>query len=119
MPKLKAMLLCNCQGTCPSFGDMNVFEVLNAIRRERLVDIVGLHPQLCSEDGDAYLTTLLKSGDVQALYVAGCDPGMQRKMYRDAMNAAGFSTDKHRGIDIRNMTTEQVIEALRKLLKEE
>ncbi len=56
----KGLLLCVCQGTCPSFHQMNVFEVLNAVRRENLVDFVGLHPQLCADDGDIYLKTLTR-----------------------------------------------------------
>lgn len=34
---------------------MDTFEVLNAIRRDKVVDFVALHPQLCADDGDQYL----------------------------------------------------------------
>jgi heterodisulfide reductase subunit A-like polyferredoxin len=95
---------------------MDVFEVLNQIRREKLVDFVALHPQLCAEDGDEYLKTLLKNSDISELYVAGCDPTMQKKMYRDAFEQAQFDKEKHFGVDIRNMTTEQAVEAIKKLL---
>ena len=56
----KGLILCVCQGTCPSFKKMDTFEVLNAIRREKIVDFVSLHPQLCADDGDRkmWLTTL-------------------------------------------------------------
>ena len=118
MARLKVLMLCNCQGTCPSFGAMNVFEVLNALRRDKTVDVVGLHPQLCSDDGEAYLRTFLKSGEIATLYVAGCDPTMQRKMYRDAFESAGFPAQNHRGVDIRNMTTEQAVESIRRLVQE-
>ncbi|MGB9789248.1 MAG: heterodisulfide reductase subunit A-like protein [Thermotoga caldifontis] len=113
----KGLLLCVCQGTCPSFQKMNVFEVLNAIRRENLVDFVALHPQLCADDGDMYLKTLTKDGEIEKLYVAGCDPAMQRKMFRDAFEASNFDKSKHLGVDIRNMTTEQAIEAIKNLIK--
>jgi len=49
---MKGLLLCVCQGTCPSFQNMNIFEILNTIRREGLVDFVAIHPQLCADDGD-------------------------------------------------------------------
>lgn len=113
----KGLLLCVCQGTCPSFHQMNVFEVLNAIRREGLVDFVALHPQLCADDGDKYLQTLTKDEQIEKLYVAGCDPIMQKKMYRDAFEQSGFDRSKHFGVDIRNMTTEQAIEAIKNLIK--
>ena len=112
------LLFCVCLGTCPSFKDTNEYEVLNAIRREKLVDWVGIHPQLCSTDGDEYLKTLLSDSNVDELYVAGCDPVMQKKMFRDAFDAAGFDRDKHIGIEVRNMKTEEVIETIKKAIQE-
>lgn len=112
----KGLLLCVCQGTCPSFQEMDIFEVGNVIRREKLVDYVAIHPQLCARDGDAFLTTLLESGTTDNLYVAGCDPQMQEKMYRDAFAAANFDSAKSNGVDIRNMNTEQATEAIKNLI---
>lgn len=108
--------MCVCQGTCPSFQKMNIFEVLNVIRRENLVDFVALHPQLCADDGDAFLKILLKDSQIDKLFVAGCDSKMQKKMFRDAFEKANFSKDKHKGIDIRNMFTEDAIRAIRDVL---
>ena len=112
----KGLLLCVCQGTCPSFHNMNIFDVANAIRREKLVDYVAVHPQLCAHDGDRFLSTLLTGGETGHLYVAGCDPNMQVKMFRDAFKAAGFDEANTSGVDIRNMTTEQAIEAIKALV---
>lgn len=116
----RGVLLCVCQGTCPSFQQMNVFEVLNALRRDKVVDWVGLHPQLCADDGDAYLGQLLKGAeDLDHLYVAGCDPTMQRKMFRFIFEQVGFDPGKHHGVDIRNMTTEQAVDAIKQLIAQE
>ena len=112
----KGLLMCVCQGTCPSFQQMNIFEVGNAIRREKLVDYVGIHPQLCSTDGDTFLSSLLKGESTDELYVAGCDPTMQIKMFRDALESAGFSKENLHGVDIRNMTTEQAVAAIKNML---
>lgn len=112
----KGLLMCVCQGNCPSFQQMNIFEVGNAVRREKLVDYIAIHPQLCSTDGDQFLTTLLKGDSTDELYVAACDPTMQVKMFRDAMEAAGFSRDHIHGVDIRNMNTEQAVDAIRKMV---
>ena len=112
----KLLMLCVCQGTCPSFHKMNIFQVLNNIRAKKIVDAVALHPQLCSEDGDEYLRITLKGDNVDALYVAGCDPRMQKKMFRDAFEEAGFNIDRHVAVDIRNMDTEQATKAIEELI---
>jgi heterodisulfide reductase subunit A-like polyferredoxin len=114
----KGLLLCVCQGTCPSFQEMNVFEVLNAIRREKIVDFVGLHPQLCADDGDEYLKTLMKNKEIDKIFVAGCDPRMQQKMFKDAFKEVGFDVTKHFGVDIRNMKTEEAINTIKNLIEQ-
>ncbi len=115
----KGLLLCVCQGNCPSFQKMNIFEVGNAIRREKLVDYLGIHPQLCSRDGDKFLSTLLMGDSTDELYVAACDPNMQVKMFRDAMDAAGFNKEHFHAVEIRNMDTEQAVTAIETMVKGE
>jgi len=118
----KGLLLCVCQGNCPSFQAMDIFEVGNAIRREKLVDYIAVHPQLCARDGDQFLKTLLSSAtddqETDTLYVAACDPDMQVKMYRDAFEEVGFDADKLRGVDIRNKNTAEAVEAIKQLITE-
>jgi len=97
---------------------MNVFNVLNAIRRKKLVDFVSLHPQLCAKDGDEYLRTLLSNTDIDRLYVAACESHMQEKMFERAFNDAGFDPSKHSSVDIRNMNTEEAVTAITKLIEE-
>ncbi|MGQ9780297.1 MAG: heterodisulfide reductase subunit A-like protein [Bacillota bacterium] len=113
----KGLLLCVCQGTCPSFKGMDIFEVLNTIRREKLVDFVALHPQLCADDGDEFLKTLMANKDIDKLFVAGCDPRMQQKMFKSAFEEVGFDPSRHLAVDIRNMKTEEAINAIKKLIK--
>ena len=117
MAAKKGLILCVCQGTCPSFKKMDIMEVLNAIRREKLVDFVTLHPQLCADDGDQFLKVLLDNKDVDKLYIAGCDPLMQQKMFRDAFEADGFDKAKHVAFDVRNLTTEQAVAGIKELIK--
>ena len=115
----KGLLLCNCLGTCPSFDNMNVFEVVNRLRREKVVDFVGIHPQLCSDDGEVFLKTLLEGKDVDKLYVAACDPVMQKKLYKDAFEKAGFPKEGHNGVDIRNMSADEAVQAIKKMMGKE
>ncbi|MFA5114182.1 MAG: heterodisulfide reductase subunit A-like protein [Candidatus Margulisiibacteriota bacterium] len=96
---------------------MDTLGVLNAIRREKLVDFVALHPQLCADDGDQYLRVLLDNKDIDKLYVAGCDPLMQKKLFRETFEAVGFDAAKHVGFDVRNLTTEQAVSAIKDLIK--
>lgn len=112
----KGLLLCVCQGNCPSFQQMNIFEVGNAIRREKLVDYIAIHPQLCATDGDAFLETLLKGESTDELYVAACDPTMQVKMFRDALESTEFDKTNLHGVDIRNMSTEETVAAIKKMI---
>ncbi|MEM2089734.1 MAG: heterodisulfide reductase subunit A-like protein [Candidatus Pacearchaeota archaeon] len=114
----KGLLLCVCQGTCPSFKSMDIFEVLNKIRKEKLVDFVAIHPQLCADDGDEFLKALLKNKEIERLFVAGCDPRMQQKMFKDAFKEANFDLTKHFGADIRNMKTDEATNAIRNLIKQ-
>jgi heterodisulfide reductase subunit A-like polyferredoxin len=113
----KGLLLCVCQGTCPSFKQMDIFEVLNTIRRENLVDFVALHPQLCADDGDEFLKVLLANKTIDKLFVAGCDPRMQQKMFKDAFREAGFEAANHLALDIRNMKTEEAVSAIKGMIK--
>ena len=115
----KGLLLCVCLGDCPSFQKMDIFSVGNGIRRKKLIDYMAIHPQLCSTDGDQFLISLLKGDSTDELYVAGCDPTMQVKMFRDAMEASEFGKERLHGVDIRNMDTEQAAEAIEKLVKGE
>ena len=113
----KGLLLCVCQGNCPSFQKMNIFDVGNSVRREKLVDYIAIHPQLCATDGDRFLSTLLKGKSTDELYVAACDPTMQVKMFRDALESAGFSKGNIHGVDIRNMDTSQATAAIKKMVE--
>lgn len=113
----KGLLLCVCQGTCPSFKGMDIFEVLNSLRRENLFDFVGIHPQLCADDGDEFLKALLSGKKVDKLYVAGCDPKMQIKMFKQTFEDLKFNPANHFAADIRNMDTQQAIAKIKEMVK--
>ena len=65
----KGFILCNCQGICPSFKKMDVMNVLNDIRREKIFDYVCLHPQLCVGDGEEFLKVLLAGKQTDRIYI--------------------------------------------------
>ena len=104
----EGFLFCVCQGTCPSFAKENAYEITNMVRKKYNVEFAAIHPQLCADDGDRFIKNLLKGTDLDILYVAGCDPLMQTKMFKDSFSAIGFDISKLVGIDVRNKTTEEV-----------
>ena len=113
----EGFLFCVCQGTCPSFAKENAYEITNVVRKKFNVEFAAIHPQLCADDGDRFLKNLLKSSDIDILYVAGCDPTMQKKMFKDSFTAAGFDGSKLVGADVRNKTTEEVTAQISELIE--
>ena len=104
----EGFLFCVCQGTCPSFDKENAYEITNMVRKNFNVEFAAIHPQLCADDGDRFLKNLLKGTELDVLYVAGCDPVMQTKMFKDSFAGVGFDGSKLVGTDVRNKTTEEV-----------
>jgi heterodisulfide reductase subunit A-like polyferredoxin len=96
---------------------MNIFEVVNHFRRNKKVDFAVIHPQLCATDGDSFWRVLLgKYDNIEKIVVAGCDPVMQKKMFGWVFKELNFDESKFVGVEIRNMTTEETIEAINKAL---
>jgi heterodisulfide reductase subunit A-like polyferredoxin len=96
---------------------MNIFEVVNHFRRNKKVDFAVIHPQLCATDGDSFWRVLLgKHDNIEKIVVAGCDPVMQKKMFGWVFKELNFDESKFVGVEIRNMTTEETIEAINKAL---
>ena len=112
----EGFLFCVCQGTCPSFGKEDAYAITNTVRKNFNVEFAAIHPQLCADDGDRFLKNLLKSTDIDVLYVAGCDPLMQKKMFKESFAAVGFDGSKLVGTDVRNKTTEEVTAQVSKLI---
>lgn len=88
------------------------------MRREKLADFVAIHPQLCADDGDTFFRTLLanKANDELLLFIAGYDPRMQQKMFATAFKESGFNPAHHFAVGIRNMKTDEAINAIKKLI---
>jgi len=59
----------------------------------------------------------LKGIEIEILYVAGCDPVMQKKMFKESFVAVGFDENKLRGVDVRNKTTEEVQKLISSLIE--
>jgi len=113
----EGFLFCVCQGTCPSFAKENAYEITNMVRKTHNVEFAAIHPQLCADDGDRFLRNLLKNTNIDILYVAGCDPTMQKKMFKESFVAVGFDETKLHGVDVRNKTTEEVKKLISELIK--
>jgi len=102
-------VMCNCTGECPGFQKLDLWKFINRVRNEMNVDFAIVHPQLCDDDGERFWKYFGKPG--QKYIVGGCDPRMQRKMYRDVLENVGVDFDSQiTALDLRSMETDQVIE---------
>jgi heterodisulfide reductase subunit A-like polyferredoxin len=108
-------VMCYCTGECPGFQTLNLWQLVNRARNEMDVEFAIVHPQLCVDDGERFWQYFAKPG-VKYL-VGGCDPRMQRKMYKDALAEVGVDFDQQvTAIDLRNMETEAAINKVQETL---
>lgn len=115
--KLPGLIMCVCTGKCPGFAKMDIWDFINRARVELPVEYAIIHPQLCEEDGDRFLSDTLKAG--RRLVIAGCAPNMQVKLFRDAFEAAGMDVKTDMlPLDIREMTTDEAVDKVSKALCE-
>ena len=75
-----------------------------------------IHPQLCEQDGDRYLEDTLRPG--QKVFVGGCAPAMQYKLFRDSFAKKGLDVNSDLvPIDVRDLTTEEAVDKVSKEMK--
>jgi heterodisulfide reductase subunit A-like polyferredoxin len=119
---LPRFIMCFCTGECPGFAKLDLWKLINFVRNELDVEYAIVHPQLCVTDGDKFWRDyLVKSGNDRIYIVGGCDPRMQRKMFKDAFAEKGLDFDKQViSLDLRNMETSEAMkkveEAVRKVV---
>jgi len=96
-------------------------KLINFVRNELDVKYAIIHLQLCVDDGERFLKDFLNEKNKNAVYIiGGCDPRMQRKMFKDVFAEKGLDIDKQViPLDLRNMETEEamkkVAEAIEKV----
>jgi len=89
--------------------------MVNRVRNEMDVEFAIVHPQLCVDDGDRFWRYFGKPG-VQYV-VGGCDPRMQRKMFKDTLAEMDIEFDKQVvPLDLRNMSTDEAINTVSQAL---
>ena len=102
--QLPRFVMCICTGQCPGFEKLNMWDLINYVRNELDVEYAIVHPQLCVDDGDAFWRDYAKPG--VKYIVGGCDPRMQRKMYKDALDEVGVRFEEAIvSLDLRNLST--------------
>jgi len=110
-------VMCICTGQCPGFQELDLWSLINFVRNELDVEYAVVHPQLCVDDGDAFWRDYAKPG--VKYIVGGCDPRMQRKMYKDALDEVGASfEDQIIPLDLRNLKTAEAIEKVKKAVED-
>ena len=102
------LIMCVCTGKCPGFSKMDIWDFINRARIELPVEYAVIHPQLCEQDGDRFLSDFLQAK--RPLIIAGCAPNMQYKLFRDAFSAQGMDIKQDMTpLDIRDMSTDDAI----------
>jgi len=97
---------CFCTGECPGFQELNLWQLVNRVRNELEVEYAIIHPQLCVDDGDRFWRDYAKPNLIYI--VGGCDPRMQRKMFKDVIAEIEGDFDKQIiPLDLRNMSTDE------------
>ncbi len=120
---LPRFIMCFCTGECPGFAKLELWKLINFVRNELDVEYAIVHPQLCVDDGDRFLKEYLRDGETNIIYIiGGCDPRMQKKMFKDVFKEKGLDMDKQLiPLDLRNMSTEEAMkrvqEAVEQVLK--
>lgn len=117
MAEKPIFVMCYCTGECPGFQDLNLWRLVNRVRNEMDVEFAIVHPQLCVDDGDRFWRYFGKPG--HRYVVGGCDPRMQRKMFKDTLADLGIDFDKQVvTLDLRNMSTEEAINKVSQALSD-
>ncbi|MFN3308245.1 MAG: hypothetical protein ACK44E_03470 [Anaerolineales bacterium] len=113
--KKPIFVMCYCTGECPGFQSLNLWQLVNRVRNEMDVEFAVVHPQLCVDDGERFWSFIGKPG--VKYVVGGCDPRMQRKMYKDVLEQVGVDFDTQiTALDLRNMQTEEAIGKVKEAL---
>ncbi|MGQ9471700.1 MAG: hypothetical protein ACUVR0_08430 [Candidatus Aminicenantales bacterium] len=50
-----------CTGQCPGFKTLDLWELVNAVRREMEVECALVHPQLYVDDGDRFIKDYIQN----------------------------------------------------------
>ena len=107
---------CMCRGDCPGFEQLNPWDLVNYVRNEFDVEYAIIHPQLCVDDGDRFWRDMAKPG--VKYIVGGCDPKMQRKMYKDVLAEVGVDFDTQViPLDLRNMPTQEAMKRVAEVIE--
>jgi heterodisulfide reductase subunit A-like polyferredoxin len=120
MAKRPRFIMCFCTGECPGFAKLQLWPLINFARNELDVEYAVIHPQLCVEDGDRFFADYLDPNEKDRIYiVGGCDPVMQKKMFKEAFKAKGLDMDKQLvPLDLRNMPTEEAMKKLQEAVEQ-
>ena len=117
MSEKARFVMCICTGECPGFTSLDLWSLINYVRTEMDVEYAIVHPQLCVDDGDRFWEDYAKPNVTYV--VGGCDPRMQRKMFKDAFEAIGGDFDRQVvALDLRNLSTEEAMKKVDETIKQ-
>ena len=113
------VLLCNCKGLCPSFKGTDMNTLPFEVESELDVSYTILHPQLCSQGGNAVLMDVMSKANEDTYILSGaCAPEAQHKLFKKLMRLTGFPPERFIPLDIRGTDNEGIMQRLRAKVEE-
>jgi len=107
------------QGLCDSFKKTDFNTLPFQIESDVEVDYVSLHPQLCGQGGNEFITDVLNSAGPDTYIVsAACAPAAQEKLFRKIMRQTGFPAERFIPVDIRTTDNDGVVARVREKVEE-
>ena len=117
--KKKSVVFCTCSGACPSMQKIDFWALAERVRIELgdRIEFMALHPRLCEEDGERFMSHVLKDG---ILFITpACKETKQQKLLRDGFEKAGVPMDAEhwQPISMAQEDTEAVFQKIKAALE--
>jgi len=114
--KKNVVVFCVCQGDCPLYKNIDLFETVRKIRKSNLAYFATINLKLCENDGLNYLETLIKSGNIDNIIVSGCSAENQNINFHAFLKKNRFDLKNFHSIEVKGKNTKTLYEAIKKVL---
>lgn len=114
--KKNIVVFCVCQGDCPLYKNVDLFETVRKIRKSKLAYFVTINLKLCENDGLNYLETVIKSGNIDNIIVSGCSAENQNANFSAFLKKNRFDAKNFHSVEVRGKSTKSLYDEIKKAL---
>ncbi len=115
--KKNIVVFCVCQGDCPFYKKVNLYELVRKIRKTNLAYFVTINLKLCEKDGLNYLETLIKSKDINNIIISACNAENQSEKFIKTFKKFAFIETSFHPIEVQGKDTAKVYNEIKAILK--